>query len=205
MKEQFIISISREFGSGGHEIAEKLAGRLGIKLYDRAMLDEISSRLNVHPDVLKPYDESPRNLLFTRRIGKYSNSMEEVLAEMQFDFIKEKADAGESFVVVGRCSDYILAGRKGLVRIFITGNTEKKAERVMKKYSLTRKEAIDKMKRHDQTRKWYHNRYSNYKWGDSRHYDMCINSFPGIDATVDIIEAYTAKNLEAQFSQAENG
>jgi cytidylate kinase len=199
MNNQFIITVSREFGSGGHEVAEKLSSRLGIKLYDRAMLDEISARLNVHPDTLRPYEETPRNFLFTRRIGKYSNSMEEVLAEMQFDFIKEKADKGESFVVVGRCSDSILAGRKGLIRIFITGNQDKKAERVMKKYSLTEKEALEKMKRHDLSRKWYHNRYSNYKWGDSRHYDVCINSFPGVDATADVLELYIKNNLAVQY------
>ncbi|HIV16917.1 MAG TPA: cytidylate kinase-like family protein [Candidatus Alectryocaccobium stercorigallinarum] len=193
MNGQFIITISREFGSGGHEIAENLSKRLGVKLYDRAMLDEISAKLNVDPEVLRPYEEKPRNFLFTRRIGKHSNSMEEILAEMQFNFIKEKADSGESFVVVGRCADSVLSGRKGLVRIFVTGCTEHKVERVMKKYNLDEKQALDKMKRHDMNRKWYHNRYSDFKWGDSRHYDICINSFPGIDDTTEVLEAYIKK------------
>ena len=68
-------------GKSCHEIAENLSKRLGVKLYDRAMLDEICARLNVDPEVLRPYEEKPRNFLFTRRIGKHSNSMEEILAE----------------------------------------------------------------------------------------------------------------------------
>lgn len=201
MSEQYMITISREFGSAGHEIAENLAKKLGVKLYDRALLDEISSKLNVSPDVLKPYEEKPRNYFITRRIGKYSNSMEDILAEMQFDFIREKADSGESFVIVGRCADAVLAGRKGLVRIFISGNEEPKLQHVMKKYNLDRKQALEKMKRHDLTRKWYHNRYAKTKWGDSRHYDMCVNSFPGIEATAEVLELYIKKHLETQFGE----
>ena len=125
--------------------------------------------------------------------------MEDVLAEMQFDFIREKADSGESFVIVGRCADAVLSGRKGLVRIFISGYEEPKVEHVMKKYGLDRKQALEKMKRHDLTRKWYHNRYAKTKWGDSRHYDICINSFPGIEATANVLELYIKKNLEMQF------
>ena len=71
MAKQTIISISREFGSGGHEIAEKIARSLGLKFYDRSMLDEIANKLNVKVDILEKYDEAPRNFLMTRRVGNH--------------------------------------------------------------------------------------------------------------------------------------
>ncbi len=190
MDKQFIVTISREYGSHGHEIAEILAKRLGVKLYDRAILDEISKKLGVDPEKLKPYEESPTNLFLSRRVGKFRNSMEEALAEMQFDFIKEKADSGESFVIVGRCADSVLHGRKNVIKIFITGCKEQKIKRVMEEYSLSKKDAADKMRRVDLMRKLYHNRHSSYKWGDSRYYDVIMNSRVGSEHTADALEKY---------------
>lgn len=92
MSEQTIITVSREFGSGGHEIAEKIASDLGLKFYDRGMLDEIAREMNVKVEVLEKYDEKPKNIMLSRKVGKYSSSMEEILAEMQFDFIRKKAE-----------------------------------------------------------------------------------------------------------------
>lgn len=166
MAGQTIISVSREFGSGGHEIAEKIAKDLGMKFYDRKMLDEIAAEMNVQVELLEKYDEKPRNYMLTRTVGKYTNSMEEILAEIQFDFIKEKADKGESFVVVGRCSEAILKDYEGLISIFVSGKKEQKTARVMERYQLSEAEALVKMARHDRKRKRYHNRHADTKWGD---------------------------------------
>lgn len=196
MDKQTIISISREFGSGGHEIAEKIAKDLGLKFYDRSMLDEIAKELNVKVEVLEKYDEKPRNLMLSRRVGKYSNSVEEVLAEIQFDFIRKKAEKGESFVIVGRCSETVLQEFEGLISIFISGNKQHKLERVMKKYNLNEADALLKMERHDRKRKMYHNRHSDFKWGDSRCYDMCINSsLLDVSGTVRVLENYIQERL----------
>lgn len=197
MSEQTIITVSREFGSGGHEIAEKIASDLGLKFYDRGMLDEIAREMNVKVEVLEKYDEKPKNIMLSRKIGKYSSSMEEILAEMQFDFIRKKAEEGESFVIVGRCSESVLRNVEGLISIFINGNKECKIERVMKKYVLSRSEAMRKMERHDFKRKRYHNRHSDHKWGDSRYYDICINSSPlKISGTVKVLENYIQERLK---------
>lgn len=191
MSRQLIITVSREFGSAGHEIAEIIAKDLGLKFYDRSMLDEIAGKLDVNVEVLEKYDEKPRNLILSRRVGKYSNSMEEILAETQFDFIREKAKSGESFVIVGRCSETVLQDVEGMISIFVMGDKEQKLKRVMDKYALNQTEAQRKMDRHDFKRKRYHNRHSDYKWGDSRHYDICINSSPlGVDGTAKILENY---------------
>lgn len=196
MEQQFVISISREYGSAGHEIAEKIAGDLGIKFYDRSILDEIASNMNIKVEVLEKYDERPRNRILTRRVGKHTNSMEEILAEIQFDFIREKVEKGESFVIVGRCSETVLKDFPGLISIFVSGDKHHKVERIMKKFNLNESEALLKMKRHDQKRKQYHNRHSDVKWGDSRAYDMCINSSPlGVETTVRVLENYIQERL----------
>lgn len=199
MSKQTIVTVSREFGSGGHEIAEKIASDLGLKFYDRGMLDEIAQEMNIKVEVLEKYDEKPKNIMLSRKVGKYSSSMEEILAEMQFDFIRKKAEEGESFVIVGRCSESVLRNVEGLISIFVNGNKECKIERVMKKYVLSRQEAIRKMERHDYKRKKYHNRHSDHKWGDSRYYDICVNSSPlKVSGTVNVLEKYIQERMKLQ-------
>ena len=190
MKKQIIISISREFGTDGHNIAKKIGQDFGIEYYDRKILGAIAEKLDVRVDVLQKYDEHLRNPFLSRRVGKYTNSIEEILMEIQFDYIRSRAESGESFVVVGRCSDAILKDYPGLIRIFISGYPEKKKIRVMEKYSLSEQEAVRKIQRHDRNRKKYHNRYADTKWGDSRYYDMCINNRTGVEKTAEIIEGF---------------
>lgn len=197
---QTIISVSREFGSGGHLMAEKIAKEHGLNFYDRRLLDEVANENNIEVEILEKYDEKPRNSFLTRRIGSYSNSMEEILADMQFDYIRKKADSGESFVIVGRCAESVLKGRKELISIFVTGDDDYKLARVKEVYHLSDVEAIAKMRRHDRKRRKYHNRHSDFKWGDSRNYDLCINSSKlGIDQTAATLENY----IKARMAQAE--
>lgn len=196
MDKQVIIAISREFGSAGHEIAERIAKDRGMKFYDRGMLDEIANEMDVKVEVLEKYDEKPRNFMMTRKVGKYSNSMEEIITEMQFDYIKKKAESGESFVIVGRCSETVLQDFDGLISIFVCGDEDHKLERVMERYELSKSDAIFKMKRHDYRRKKYHNRHSDHRWGDSRFYDICINSSQlEVDGTVRVLENYIEERL----------
>lgn len=197
MKKQMIISISREFGSGGHEIAENIARDLDLKFYDRGMLDEIAENMNVDVEVLQKYDEKPRNYMLSRRVGNHTNSMEEIIAEYQFDFIQKKAEEGESFVIVGRCAETVLKDFEELISIFITGERQHKIKRVMEHFNLPENKAIAKMLRHDRKRKQYHNRHSDAKWGDSRLYDLCINSSPlGIEGTIRVLENYIRERVE---------
>ncbi len=197
MAKQTIIAISREFGSEGHEIARIIAEDLGLKLYDRSMLDEMADNMGIKVEVLEKHDEKPRNFFLTRTVGKYTNSMEEIVADMQFEFIKEKADSGESFVIVGRCADSVLRGMEGLITIFVIGTKEAKVKHVMEKFNMNESEALIKMARHDKKRSQYHNRHSDGKWGDSRFYDLCINSsLLGVQGTVKILEDYIRARME---------
>lgn len=197
MAKQTIIAISREFGSEGHEIARIIAEDLGLKLYDRSMLDEMADNMGIKVEVLEKHDEKPRNFFLTRTVGKYTNSMEEIVADMQFEFIKEKADSGESFVIVGRCADSVLRGMEGLITIFVIGTKEAKVKHVMEKFNMNESEALIKMARHDKKRSQYHNRHSDGKLGDSRFYDLCINSsLLGVQGTVKILEDYIHARME---------
>lgn len=197
MENQVIISIGREYGSGGHEVAEKLAERLQLPIYDRNLLDRMAEEKSMDGEKLKKYDEAPRRLLLSRTVRGYSNSPEENIAHMQFDFIKGKAESGESFVVVGRCSDDLLKEYEGLISIFVLGDMDKKIDRVMRIRNMTEEEAKAAIYRHDKKRKSYHNYYCSGKWGDSRCYDICVNSSKmGVDKTVDILETYIRSRME---------
>lgn len=196
MDKQILISISREYGSRGREIAIKVAEDMGLPLYDRNILEEIAKEKGTDPKNFHDIDEKPRNKLLSRRVKGYSNSMEENLAQMQFDYLQKKADSGESFVVLGRCSETVLKGREGLVSIFVTGEREAKIQHIMDKFPISREEAIAKIYKHDISRKRYHNHYSDFKWGDSRNYDVCINSSRlGPQGTAEVLEAYIQKGL----------
>lgn len=199
MGKQVIISIGREYGSGGHIVAGKISKSLNLPLYDRNILDEISEKTGSSYEQYRPYDEKVPNPLLTRSVRGQSNSVEKIVAEIQFDFLREKAKKGESFVVLGRCADEILQGTDGLITIFLLGDLNVRKQRVMEVSKLSEADALAKIKRHDRKRKLYHNTYSSHKWGDSRTYDICINtSRLGIEATADELLRY----IEARINQA---
>lgn len=187
---QLIISIGREFGSGGHEIAEKLAKHYDLPLYDHNLLDKIAEERNLNSEELKLYDEV-QDGVFHRRVRGMSSSMTEHVAQLQFDYLKEKATTGESFVVVGRCSETVLKDNKGLIAIFVNGDKDQKVARVSKKYELSESQAADLMKKKDRARKMYHNINCDSKWGDSRNYELVINSSKlGVDKSVQMLIQY---------------
>lgn len=195
--EQLIISIGREYGSAGHAIGEILSKRFGLEFCDRSILDDIASHKNIDVKELEKYDELPKKAFLSRKVRGYSNSPEENIAQMQFGYLKNKADKGDSFVVVGRCAESVLDGNKGLISIFISADRDWKIEHIMSVKNLSREEAIEKMNKHDKTRKAYHNHFAKGKWGDSRNYDMTINSSKlDIEGTADMLEEYIRRRME---------
>ena len=191
MGKQLIITVGREFGSGGHIIAVKLAEHFGIQLLDSNILAEVAKKSNASEEYLKKYDESARNLFFSRTVNGFSNSPEEIIAQMQFDYIKQKSDAGENFVVIGRCADYILRENPALVRVFVLGDTEAKIKRTAEREGISEEKAKIRMEQADKRRKYFHNTHSENKWGDSRSYDITVNSSKlGLDSTVELLIKY---------------
>lgn len=196
MKEQVIISIGREFGSAGHIIAEELARRFELPYYDNNLLLHIAEEKDVNHESLKKYDERPKNKLFSRTIRMHSSSPEENVARMQFDYLKKMAEKGKSFVIVGRCAETKLKEYPGLISIFILGDYELKLKRVMEIYSVSQEDAKQMIRRGDWERKSYHNYHCKGKWGDSRNYDISINSSKlGIEKTTDMLERYIKERI----------
>lgn len=191
MEKQMIIAIGREYGSGGHSIGEEIAKRLNIPFYDSNLLTQIATDNNMDHEILKQYDERPRNRLFSRTVAGFGNSPEENVATLQFDYLLKMAREGKSFVVVGRCAESKLKKFPALISIFVLADFETKIERVKERYQISEEEAKQEIKRVDWKRKSYHNYYCKGKWGDSRNYDLTINSSKlGIEKTIDLLEKY---------------
>lgn len=188
MEKQLIISIGREVGSGGHEIAEKLAKHYNIPLLDKNILEEIAEKKNVDATDLKEVDKKFIFPLVNRNVRGFSSSIQENVYLLQFEYLQEKAKAGESFVIVGRCGEDVLKEYDSLVSIFVLGDKEVKKERIMQKYDKNQFMAERMMREKDTERKRYHNSFCEGKWGDSRNYDISVNSSVlGIDETAALL------------------
>ena len=196
-EKQVIISIGREFGSAGHEIAERIAKRYGLSLYDHNLLREVADLHNVKTEDLEIYDEMKHNKFLYRTVKGMSSSPADNVAMMQFNFLREKAEKGESFVVVGRCSETILKDYPGLISIFIIGNMDHKIARVSKLYGMNEKEAERFIREKDRKRKKYHDSHCKTKWSESHNYDLSLNSSTlGVSGSVDFLSLYIDKRIE---------
>lgn len=198
MKGNLVITIGRQCGSGGKKIGEMVAERLGVKCYDKELLTLAAKNSGLCEELFETHDEKPTSsflyslVMDTYSMG-YSNSaymdmpLNHKIFLAQFDTIKKLADE-ESCVIVGRCADYALAEYPNVASIFITGNDEDRIRYLMELYKVEQAKAKDIMVKTDKKRASYYNYYSSKKWGDSRSYDLCINSSSvGIDGAVDMI------------------
>ena len=176
MKDQIIITMGREHGSGGHYIADMIARELGIKLYDKDSIESEIVSEGYSEELIRRMDEKPVNFFASRRIGRFSNSLEVNVAEKTFDMIRAKAASGESFLLIGRCGEQVLKDDPHRVSLFIGGDPHAKLCRVMEKKGLSAEEAIEEIRTVDHQRKAYHNYYCEMKWGDARAYDLTVKS-----------------------------
>ena len=194
--KQLIISIGREFGSAGHEIAERLAKRYGLPLYDHNLLDEVAASHNMDSQELQEYDEMKHNKFLYRSINGMSSSPADNVANMQFNFLLDKAEKGQSFVIVGRCSETILKDYEGLISVFIIGDMESKVARVQHLYGKSEKEAERFIREKDRKRKKYHDSHCKSKWSDSHTYDLSLNSSKlGLEGSVDFLAEYINRRM----------
>lgn len=199
MGKQIIISVGREFGSGGHEIAEGLAKHYNIPLFDKEIFEHIEENESISAEVAQFFDEKPVSPIFYPVMMDGSNlPLEQAVANHIFNFIRIKGDKEkQSFVIVGRCAEYVLRDNPNMISVFVLGDRETKCQRVMEKYDLDEKAALNLMRKEDKMRKTYHNFYADGKWGDSRSYDICINSSTlGVDKTLETLITYIDKALE---------
>lgn len=196
-----IITIGRQYGSGGREIGQKLADDLGIKCYDSELLDRAAKDSGICQELFEHHDEKPTNsflyslVMDTYSIGYSSSTFAEMplnhkIFLAQFNAIKQIANEGPC-VMVGRCADYALTDYKNCVSIFIHAKLESRIRRIATKYDLTDAKAKERILKTDKKRASYYNYYSNKKWGDGASYDLCIDSSVcGIDGTVQLVKNF---------------
>ena len=197
MKKQIIVAIGREHGSGGHYIADMIAQELGIKLYDKDSIEKEIVSEGYSGEMIRKMDEKPVNFFTSRRIGRFSNSLEVNVAEKTFAMLRSKAAEGESFVVIGRCGEQVLANNPNCISIFICGDPQFKLNRVMNKLGLNAEQAIEEIRNVDRSRKNYHNYYCDTKWGDARGYDLTVKSnVLGCERTAEMLVGYIRSFME---------
>ena len=199
MKKKIIITIARQYGSGGREIGELVAKALNIPLYDRYLITEAASKGNLNEEVIRKADESSANsLLYTLAMGSntlgaamhfgYKMPLNDKLFLLQSEVIKECAAKG-SGVFIGRCADYVLREEKNILRIFIYGDLEHRQQRIISRHpDLKSSQIIDAISKTDKRRSTYYNFYTGNKWGKFDNYDLAINSSTmGIEGTANLI------------------
>ena len=186
MDERTVITIGREFGSGGHEIGMKLAEKLGIKCYDKELLELAAKESGLCEELFASQDEKPTNsFLYSLVMDTYSFGyssagftdmpMNHKVFLAQFEAIKKLAAEGPC-VMVGRCADYALADNKDCFSVFVHADLDWRIKRIAGKYNKTPKEAKDMITKTDKSRASYYNYYTNKKWGAAAGYSLSIDS-----------------------------
>lgn len=199
-----IITIGRQFGSGGREIGEKLALKLGIPFYDKDLLKRAAKESGLCEEIFENFDEKPSSsFLYSLVMDPYSlgysnNGYDLPLNHKvflaAFDTIKKIADEG-ACVIVGRCADYALQDYDNVLNVFVHAPLEDRIKRISAKYELSESKAKDMIYKKDKQRASYYNYYSSSKWADIKNYDLTINSSHlGIDQTVEVIAAIAQRN-----------
>ena len=194
-----IYTIGREFGSGGYEVGRMLAERLGIKLYDKELMAQAAKSSGFCKEIFENHDEKPTSsflyslVMDTYSGGSYSSApfldmpLNHKVFLAQFDTIKKIAEQ-ESCVIVGRCADYALADNPDCLNIFVHAEMEDRISWISKRKDLTENKARDLIQKTDKQRASYYNYYTCKKWGDSRSYDLCLNTSKiSKEACVDMI------------------
>ena len=198
-----VITIARQFGSGGHEVAEKLAEILGIKAYDKELIALAAEKSGYHPDMLHKADErAAGSLLYSLAIGAsmaggiaghYDIPINDKLFIVQNDIIKELAEK-EQCIIIGRCGDYALRNFENKISVFIHADFDWRKKRIAEKKGVSEKEAENLIIKEDKYRANYYNFYTGHKWGASERYDATFNSsILGIDEIARIIAAMARK------------
>ncbi|MBO6299415.1 MAG: cytidylate kinase-like family protein [Lachnospiraceae bacterium] len=196
MKEKQIITIGRQLGSGGREVGRRLSQDLGIPLYDKELLDEAAKKSGYSKEIFEKHDEKPTNsFLYALAMGvnnfatTYQRPLMLEIYLAQFNTIRKLAEEGPG-IFLGRCADYVLSDMEPVFNVFLHADLEFRIARMMEQHNMDHKEAEGACLRGDKDRANYYNYYSNHEWGDSRHYDLTVNTGKlGIDKTVELIKS----------------
>lgn len=194
-----IYTIGREFGSGGREVGKKLAAKLGIKLYDKELLQQAAKDSGFCEEIFENHDEKPTNsFLYSLVMDTYSVSgysaapfldmpLNHKVFLAQFETIKKIAEK-ESCVIVGRCADYALSDNPNCINVFIHADLDVRIKNVSRNLNITENKARDIINKTDKQRASYYNYYTSKKWGDSKSYNLSLDAGKlGTDNCVEMI------------------
>lgn len=184
-----IITISREFGSGGRTIGRKVAEKLGIPCYDAELIQKIAEESGFTADYVKEESEyAPGSFLASAFNSRaFGPTNQDKLWTIQHKIITELAEKGPC-VIVGRCADFILKEKADCLTVFIHASVEHRAERIVKEYGQREESPEQRLKDKDKRRAAYHRFYTDMKWGRAQNYHLCLDSGElGIEKCVDII------------------
>ena len=200
MTDHTIITIGRQFGSGGHEIGNKLAQRLDIPLYDRNLIHMAAQEIGISNEAAENINETSLGRFLSSYVvslGDYTTFMSgenveplsEQMYRVQTELVKKLAARG-SCVIVGRCADYVLGDYSSCIHVFIHAFKEDRIRRISRIYKLNEKQAWDKIKRTDRERRLYYETHAQRPWGSIESHQILFNaSLMGVDGIVDALEA----------------
>lgn len=200
MNQHYIITIGREYGSGGHEIGRKLAERRNIPCYDKEILTETAKNSGFAESVLNELDETAHSsLLYSLMVGASTFGTQPLSVTLyleQFNTIKELAEK-ESCIFIGRCADYVLGDLENIVNVFITAPLDVRTNRICERHHTTPEKAAAMIEKIDKTRASYYRYYTNQKWGAAKNFHLSLDSDKiGIDGTLAVIEQYLNISLK---------
>lgn len=199
--KNYIVTIAREYGSGGRECGKKLTELTGYKFYDKDLITLAAQKSGMSTDALNSVDEkAASSLLYTLALGSsiYNSGMGSVnlpindkLFVVQSQIIKDIANSGEGAIIVGRCADYVLSERDNVVKVYITSDFDTRVNTVMKRHDLTQSQARDLIIKTDKRRSNYYSYYTGEKWGKADKYDVVVSTARiGIDGAAGLIADY---------------
>ena len=201
-KNNVVITIARQYGSGGREVGELVAKDLNMEYHDKSLINLAAEKSGMNPEILKNADEKATpSFLYSIAVGSigmvpfsygmpYDTPINDKLFVLQSQIIEEEAEKSDS-VFVGRCADFVLKDFPKVVRVFIYADIEKRAERIAKRKDISLGEAKNMAVKIDKKRANYYNYYTTLKWGKSENYDLRIDtSRIGIEGAAKLIEEY---------------
>ncbi len=188
-----IITITRQYGSGGREIGERLAQSLGIEFYDNRLLEIAAKDSGIHKNHFEENDEKRTNsflYLLSTTYGQGGIPFDDTLFFAQLNAI-QKVASEHACVIIGRCADYALRDFNNVINLFISAPFDYRVRRAVEVYGIEEKHAAEYVKRIDKQRTSYYNYYTDKRWGQPQNYELCVDSAAlGIDGSVKLIEDF---------------
>ena len=188
--KHIVITIGREYGSGGRLIAKQLSEEMGITFYDKQLISDVAKKTGFSEHFIRNAEhQRPTNsFLYDLYTSVQTPSVPDQVFIAQAKVIKEAA-AKESCVIVGRCADYILRDQPHCLKVFVNAPLDQRIRRAREEYGVQENNLESYVIRQDKARASYYNYFATGRWGQSREYDLCVNSLIGIDACVAVIRA----------------